>query len=386
VISNRLTKIIKSTKPGKIAYGFLKSVFWLIKNGYLFSEFLISFGLTIAGGFWSWGKIAQYLGIATSEELKQMTSKDFKDRNLNPQTLDQMDLTNFMLEDFTKILQKNLVFSDALKNTYYLDVLFLQLFLKKSGSDFITPFWENPNSFGSSDKDIVNYTMGGIKQKEGNKIFIFINERPNKKSAIDIKGQEVEINGTPFNGKYKILDFYYKDGKVVGFYINTNYKPKKGIDLSFKNKGKIRVKSKIKGLLGGNSIFDQPKTKYQVKYNWGYYDKSTVESVKTYQKKNNLPTTGFVDPKTLKIIISDLKSKKYGKITNTSGAKLGEKIQNKQYTTNTDIKITPLQVDTVIVNQPQAIRDSLRQNYDSMMVMPNTEVDLFIDTTKTWGG
>lgn len=380
----QMANLLKKSLAGKTAYYFVKGLLVLVKNGYLLAEFLTSMGLFIGGAFWTWGKIANAIGLG--EEVNDIV----KDDTIQPTEESLDDYSNNLYTFLKTYYDYNQTLSKSKYNYPEPTVFFLQKFLEKSGSNYITPFWDNQTT--NTNKDMVTYNMGGIKQKEGNKIFIFINERPNKGSLIDKVGQEIEIKNTSFDGKYKIKGLSYnKDNKVQGIYIETNFKPKKGVDvdLTYKNKGVINIKSFIKGLTQGSPVINQGlgKSASKVYFKYGYFGDNTFESVKTYQKKNNINPTGIVDKTTLKSIMSDLKSKKYGKLTisQTEYDKYGKlKEQKPSKTVNPTVE---KQVVTYIYkDNGQAVADSiLNSNFinESIPYIDPKLLDMLGDTTVT---
>jgi len=77
----KLKNIIIKEKPNYVA----AFIIWLVKKGLLTSQFLLKWGLIIGGVFYSWYKIAEWLGISPQEEKinkKKPIKTDFVEKNV----------------------------------------------------------------------------------------------------------------------------------------------------------------------------------------------------------------------------------------------------------------------------------------------------------------
>lgn len=122
-LKNRLLKISNVN-------GFVRGLLWLVKKGFVAATFLTKMGLIVGGSFYTWGKIAEYLGIKElSEKKKETLKKDSIKINQNT------DLCNLMKQNFQKINDKNIIFSEKNNIRFNEDVVLLQLFLKSYNKD-----------------------------------------------------------------------------------------------------------------------------------------------------------------------------------------------------------------------------------------------------------
>jgi peptidoglycan hydrolase-like protein with peptidoglycan-binding domain len=385
ILMQGVKNVIKRSLVGKGIYAFFKLIFKLIKLGYLSAEFLINFGLVMVGGFWCWGKIAVFLGIKTKEEIESITGKELKDKNI-PKSLPNIDISNVIIDYFKDTISVGGSFSDRWSGKFNIGVLSLQLFLMKSGNNKITYNSKDITKFTADEINALyrnttnpqNYTMGGLRQKEGKRIFVFINERP-EKGKINV-GDKIEITNTSFNGIYDVKNIYYQNNKIIGVYIDSNFRPKGDVDLSFKNKGQIKYKGKSdKNVVAWDEMPETNKGVKTVNFKWGYFDNNTKESVETYQIKNDLTPDGIAGPKTLNKIISDLKLKKYGPMQNTSGINIYDEIQNSKINiTEKDNEVTKQDIKTEYVDQTKQVTDSLQNSINTRRPVTDADLDYLI--------
>jgi len=76
---------IRMTIIGKNPNYVVAFLFWLVKKGFLTGQFLLKWGLIIGGVFYSWYKIAEWLGIEPKQEIskkKQLNKTDFVKSNV----------------------------------------------------------------------------------------------------------------------------------------------------------------------------------------------------------------------------------------------------------------------------------------------------------------
>lgn len=280
----------------KTAKDFLKWVTKLIDKGLLNPNSLGQTGLLIGGSFYTWDKIAAVNGICNPSPLSRLSQSDWKilkgigyaGTYIQPSSTpcDLIELQKSLEEHnnlniITTILQKEVdggtVFNQNYNDVYSLPVSLIQEVLKAGGFDknLPKPMWSFNNKKlsvknGSMIKKIRVFTVAGTLKKEYN--------NTDKKSNFTF-----DING--------LSDAVY----VVNF---LNYDGTSDISKLF--------------YLTGNQwkSFSQSSNVGAMKE--GYYDKRTELAVSEYQKKKGLSVDGLAGKDTIKSIISDYKSAKYG--------------------------------------------------------------------------
>jgi hypothetical protein len=81
MVREKIRMIIIGEKPNYV----VAFIFWLVKKGFLTGQFLLKWGLMIGGIFYSWYKIAEWLGIEQSQvksNKKQLTKTDYVEMNV----------------------------------------------------------------------------------------------------------------------------------------------------------------------------------------------------------------------------------------------------------------------------------------------------------------
>jgi len=81
MVREKIRMTIIGEKPNYV----VAFIFWLVKKGFLTSQFLLKWGLMIGGVFYSWYKISEWLGIEqiqVKSNKKQLTKTDFVEMNV----------------------------------------------------------------------------------------------------------------------------------------------------------------------------------------------------------------------------------------------------------------------------------------------------------------
>ena len=81
MVREKIRMTIIGEKPNYV----VAFILWLVKKGFLTSQFLVKWGLIIGGVFYSWYKIAEWLGISPNSvksNKKQLTKSDFVEMNV----------------------------------------------------------------------------------------------------------------------------------------------------------------------------------------------------------------------------------------------------------------------------------------------------------------
>jgi peptidoglycan hydrolase-like protein with peptidoglycan-binding domain len=280
----------------KSAKDFLKWTTKLIDNGLLNPESLGQTGLLVGGSFYTWDKIAAVNGICNPSPLSRLSQSDWKilkgigyAGEFLQSSSDPCDLIEYQkllekhnnLNVITAILQKEsddgTVFNQNYNGVYSLPIYFIQKVLKAGGFDknLPKPMWSFNNKKllvkdGSMIKKIRVFTVAGTLKKEYN--------NTDKKNNFTF-----DING--------LSDAVY----IVSF---LNYDGTSDVSKLF--------------YLTGNQWKSFPQSSNIGSMKEGYYDKRTELAVRDYQKKKGLNVDGLAGKETIKSIISDYKSAKYG--------------------------------------------------------------------------
>jgi len=261
-----------------------KSIWWMVKKGYLPARFLTQTGITIGGTFYAWDYIASVLKICNPMGIDKLTKAEEgylkmiggaakflqrfstsceKERAMQSLrdkiAVEQKDTKDLTLKRLQNIIESNInLTKDRFGSTYSLEVLCVQLALRNLG---FTKFTEI------------------------------------KKSYTDVKIYEPIKKELPGLSDYEIRK-------------QQNYDPSGGI-------GAARLSSNLPAT--GNWKTDQdeyvkmmklPKEERKVvdvKFKWGYYDYNTSMVVEDFQKKNNLTVDGEVGPNTTGKLIEKVK-------------------------------------------------------------------------------
>jgi hypothetical protein len=146
---------IRMTIMGKKPNYVVAFIVWLVKKGILTSQFLLKWGLIIGGVFYSWYKIAQWLGIKPKDETKskkQLTKSDFAEMNV--------------LSYLKNMSSKGYTYSTKLSGTEKPEVAALQYTLYAGGY-----FTTNKVKWGyyddSTKKAVENYQQKNSLTKDG---------------------------------------------------------------------------------------------------------------------------------------------------------------------------------------------------------------------------
>jgi hypothetical protein len=144
MVREKIRMIIIGEKPNYV----VAFIFWLVKKGFLTGQFLLKWGLMIGGIFYSWYKIAEWLGIEQSQvksNKKQLTKTDYVEMNV--------------LSYLKNMSLKGYVYNTSLSGTELPEVAALQYVLYAGGY-----FTTNKVKWGYYD-DITKNTVKKYQQK-----------------------------------------------------------------------------------------------------------------------------------------------------------------------------------------------------------------------------
>ena len=280
----------------KSAKDFLKWTTKLIDNGLLNPESLGQTGLLVGGSFYTWDRIAAVNGICNPSPLSRYSQSDskilksigyageFLQSSSTPcdlieaqKLLEEHNNLNVITTTLQKEVDGGTVFNKNYNVVYSLPVYLIQEVLRAGGFDknLSKPMWSFNNKKllvkdGSMIKKIRVFTVAGTLKKEYN--------NTDKKSNFTF-----DING--------LSDAVY----IVSF---LNYDGTSDVSKLF--------------YLTGNQWKSFPQSSNIGSMKEGYYDKRTELAVRDYQKKKGLNVDGLAGKETIKSIISDYKSAKYG--------------------------------------------------------------------------
>lgn len=254
MIKARLMDIIKKYD---VIY-LIRFFMWLIKNGFLTTKFLAKWGLIIGGVFYSWGKLAELLGIKEKVDTPK-----------------------------------------GEESTYNQGVGMVK--------GFLNDFKKNTNTFsiqtGSSQKPfvvILQYVLyaGGYFEQ--------------KTPTYDIRNNSITVTN---NGDLiKNISIYSVSGSLLESYDNDNHSKKFTLK-KYLNKGtSILVAELFNGKKVKSQIINIPnkqqlnnligKESKVVTPNWGIYDNITKDAVMLFQYVNKLPVDGVIGKNTIDKMIS----------------------------------------------------------------------------------
>jgi hypothetical protein len=239
---------IRMTIMGKKPNYVVAFIVWLVKKGILTSQFLLKWGLIIGGVFYSWYKIAQWLGVKPKDETKskkQPSKTDFVEMNV--------------LEYLKNMSSKGYTYSTKLSGTELPEVAALQYTLY-AGGYFTAPKVKWGFYDESTKKAVESYQQKNSLTKDGiagpntiknlidkiksNKITDF--SKPESIARYDF-GKVTTKKEVDFTGEEFIKSYEEQKTQVLDSIYNELDKIKESINIdSLKNVwGKGEVKFKI---------------------------------------------------------------------------------------------------------------------------------------------
>ena len=297
---NMAEKLTLLTLRGlKTAKDFLSWSAKLIDARLLDPNSLAQTGLIIGGTFIAWDKIAAINGICNKSPLLGLKQSDWKllkgvgyaGKYLQPysspcdliksqELLDKHNNLNIITSLLQKEVDGGTVFNQDFNGTYNLRISFIQKLLIAGGfdKDLPKPQW----SFNNINKTISVRNGSTIKN-------IKVLSYPGSKVKKEITNADKKSDFTfIING---LTDAVY----IMKF---ENYDGTSEVTKLF-----YLTKTEWTGFPQSSVIGNMKE---------GYYDKRTELSVRNYQKKKGLTVDGLSGPTTIKSILSDYKTQKYG--------------------------------------------------------------------------
>jgi peptidoglycan hydrolase-like protein with peptidoglycan-binding domain len=283
----------------KTAKEFLSFTAKLIDKRLLAPNSLGQIGLTVGGAFITWDKIAAINGICNTAPLKGLKQSDWKilkgvgsagkylqpysspcDINKAAELLDKHNYLNIITSTLQNESDDGTVFNQDFNSTYNLPISLIQKLLIAGGFDKVLP---KPQwSFNNLNKTISVRNGSAIKN-------IKVLSYPGSKVKKEITNADKKSDFTfIING---LTDAVY----IMKF---ENYDGTSEVSKLF-----YLTKTDWAGFPQSSKIGNMKE---------GYYDKRTELAVSNYQKKNGLTDDGLAGPATIKSILSDYKSQKYG--------------------------------------------------------------------------
>lgn len=217
MIREKIRMTIIGEKPNYV----VAFILWLVKKGFLTSQFLVKWGLIIGGVFYSWYRIAEWLGISpdsVKSNKKQLTKSDFVEMNVLSY------LKNMSLKGYN--------YNTSLSETELPEVAAIQYVLYAGGyltgkvkwgyyDDLTKSAVETYQQKNSLTKDGVagsNTIKSLIDKIKNNKITDFTKPENIAKYDFgkDVVEKEVEFTGEEFkksyeNQKTQVLDSIYQE-------------------------------------------------------------------------------------------------------------------------------------------------------------------------------
>jgi peptidoglycan hydrolase-like protein with peptidoglycan-binding domain len=305
----KIRKIIMGESPSY----FVRFLVWLVEKGILSVKFLLKFGLIIGGIFYSWYKIADWLGIkpkGEGNEIKDISKYDFVELNVL---------------NYLRNMEKS-GFSWSIKNskTDLPQVAAIQYALYAGG--YFTPM--DPPSYKltngvlsfSSSKNIKNVKIYNVAGRLMDNLNNDKNDNFSSKNKLTKGVYILKITNT--NGTEQTIKITYAGDEYKAY-----------------NFGKVTNKVK-----------------------WGHYDEYTKNAVENYQEKNSLSVDGVAGKNTIKSLISDIEK---NKITDfTTPETISGYNFNKDVTINDDyVNLTPEDFEEAYEQQQANVLDSMDQAY-----------------------
>jgi hypothetical protein len=292
-LARQVTKRIIANSSSNVV---LKYILKLMKFGMVTTKFTTRLGLTIGGGFYTWDAIAKSLGICNTLPLALIESDWL--------ILKAVAKTGKYLQPFTSPCDQAAV-SDKLNAIRTDNDLFIDLLetAKKENKTYSTTYgYYNINvliaQYVFYAADLVDKLNTSIYSLKNNILTINNSENIKNVSLYNVMGKLIKtINN---NNNSKVLTYDFGNLKSVVIMKFTMF------DNTIET-GKLFV---------GAGLSETYNFKILGKPEWGVFDKPTEKLVNIYQKQNGLSVDGKIGPETLSKLISDLKSKKYGKIEN----------------------------------------------------------------------
>jgi hypothetical protein len=285
-------------------------LFKIANLGIILTSAVAKMGLMIGGSFITWDYIAYKMDIENTMPIEALKLSEYKILQyigdlgpyLQPFTTGSMstipevekimtlaeenlELNKRIDEALTLNIEEKIKYDTKLKNTYFIEVEFIQYILKAAG------FAKNSASFSASMlpagififRDAVNISKVQIYEYKAPPLMLspkFIDSNPSASAGKLIKEWN-PYNGDPIN--------YYITGSVKGskkyFVVVTD------------------MKGKQKSLTLTTSFMDYYYTfgkNVDFTFKWGYYDEHTSSIIKEFQKSRGLKQTGVADTETLK--------------------------------------------------------------------------------------
>jgi hypothetical protein len=307
---------------------FVRAVIFLVDKGLLASSFLLKFGLTIVGVYYTWYQIAKWLGITEKED-------DPIDKNL---TLNEIQ-KNKLIELLQSSIDGGYTYSQKYEDAKLPIVSLFQLLLEGYGT-------EPHKVIGKISKD------GSVK---------FTNTSIIKEIKIyNVTGVEVaKITNSSKNDN--LSSKIPKEGVYIfkSIYFNGD-----------KGMGRVTYVKNMSELYNTVEIINDNFEKY---FKWGYYTPKTYTAVYDYQKQNGLVADGVVGPNTIKKLLITLK--------NMDADNLSKKIEAFDISFETlknqvvEIKPSKEQIEDAYNQQKNNVSDSLDRAYDLEMFKLKEKAD-----------
>ena len=320
MVREKIRMIIIGEKPNYV----VALLVWLVKKGFLTGKFLLKWGLIIGGVFYSWYKIAEWLGIAPNQEemggKNQLSKTDFVEMNV--------------LSYLQNMLSKGYNYNTSLNKTELPEVAALQYVLYAGG--YFTPevlptfsVKKGILSFNNS-KDIKNIKVYSVIGK-------MVDEITNNKN------DKIELKNKLNKGVY-ILKITDKNNEVKTEKLNYA-----GEEYNIYSVGKVSPTNKVK---------------------WGYYDNFTKNAVENFQQKNSLTDDGIAGSNTIKSLIDKIKNNKitdFSKPENIAKYDFGKDVVEKE------VEFTGEEFKKSYEEQKTQVLDSVYQEYDKMKEKINVD-------------
>jgi hypothetical protein len=332
IAKQSLKVILKKTTLGK----FLNVLWVLVRGGFIVADFLktplgIVYGLSVTFEY-----LLKLYGVTTDEDIEELQNTSVIDENTNIDPT--QNISSELKSIFAKFVLDGKQFSIKNKDTYNLDVLFIQLFLKNS--------------------EDLEYPAGTTVQVKDKKIIVKDNLLLSKVSMFTVGATLIKtINVKGVKDKTESFTWPF-DGDDI----KTNQVLLLKIE-DINGESELRKVFYGAGSIYGGLISADPIIK------WGYFDKSTQQLVAALQEQHNISggMDGIIGKNTLTKMVELIDSSTF--INNNSGKNITFKDINSRILTVDEIstkaeekQITKVEIEEVYESNKDKIADSM-SNY-----------------------
>jgi hypothetical protein len=330
ITKQSLKLTLKQSSLGK----FLNLLWVLVRGGFIVVDFLKTPVFLVVGVYMTWEHLLIKYGIIKKEDIEELeTTKPKEDIVLD----ETVNISQELKSIFANLGGKGEVYSIKIKDTYSLNVLLIQLFLKNSGT------WDETNG-----------TQIQVKNK---KIIVSNNLLLSKVELFTTMGtlvKSLKVKGIKDTSSSFVWPYDKLDSNQPMILKITD----------------INGTTELKKIFYNASWFYGGAVSTGLVMKWGYFDKSTQQAVLAFQNQNGLDMDGIVGKSTFLKMAELINSSM--NINNNSGKNIKTKDLMDRLLTKEQIektvnekKITIEQIEEVYENNKTQIQDSIMNVLDT---------------------